>query len=84
MFTSRVQHPRRSRADCQVDVYDMNERVAGDLTSFLVLPKLSLLLQLERYMNVIFNSSDFMDQTLSAQINQAFNFQYNAFMLMRR
>lgn len=58
MFTSRVQHPRRSRADCQVDVYDMNERVAGDLTSFLVLPKLSLLLQLERYMNVIFNSSD--------------------------
>ena len=34
MFTSRVQHPRRSRADCQVDVYDMNERVAGDFSFF--------------------------------------------------
>lgn len=58
MFTSRVQHPRRSRADCQVDVHDMNKRVAGDLTTFLVLPKLSLILQLERYTNVIFNNSD--------------------------
>lgn len=36
------------------------------------------------FFKIFLNTSYFMAQTLSVQISQTFNFQYNAFMLMRR